>query len=114
MYLLTIYDYLLVGVDVSLKSHHVHFMSADGVTLADFSVSNDPNGANTLIKRMLETAEKSQCAQLKIGMEATDQYGWHVAHYLQDQLKGYESDVDTKIYVLNARRVARFKKGSRK
>jgi len=102
---------MLVGVDVSLKSHHVHFMSEDGVTLADFSVSNDRNGADTLIKRMLETAEKSQCAQLKIGMEATDQYGWHIAHYLQDQLKGYEPDVDTKIYVLNARRVARFKKG---
>lgn len=44
-------------------------------------------------------------------MEATDQYGWHIAHYLQDQLKGYEPDVDTKVYVLNARRVARFKKG---
>ncbi len=102
---------MLVGVDVSLKSHHVHFMNADGVTLADFSVSNDRNGADTLIKRMLETAEKNQCVQLKIGMEATDQYGWHIAHYLQDQLKGYEPDVDTKIYVLNARRVARFKKG---
>lgn len=49
---------MLVGVDVSLRSHHVHFMNADGVTLADFSVSNDRIGADTLIKRMLETAEK--------------------------------------------------------
>lgn len=102
---------MLVGVDVSLRSHHVHFMNADGVTLADFSVSNDRTGADTLIKRMLETAEKSQCAELKIGMEATDQYAWHIAHYLQDQLKGYEPLINTKIYVLNARKVARFKKG---
>src|SRR5690606_28457701 len=39
------------------------------------------------------------------------QYAWHIAHYLQDQLKGYEPDVVTKVYVLNARKVARFKKG---
>ena len=70
---------MLVGVDVSLKSHHVHFMKEDGLTLADFSVSNDQTGADTLIKRMLETAEKSQIEQLKIGMEATDQYSWHIA-----------------------------------
>jgi transposase len=102
---------MLVGVDVSLKSHHVHFMKEDGATLADFSVSNDQTGADTLIKRMLETAEKSQIEQLKIGMEATDQYSWHIAHYLQDQLKGYEPRFHSSIYVLNARKVARFKKG---
>ncbi|UAC49834.1 IS110 family transposase [Bacillus aquiflavi] len=102
---------MLVGVDVSLKSHHVHFMKQDGSTLADFSVSNDQNGAATLIKRMLEAAEKSQANQLKIGMEATDLYSWHLAHYLQDQMKGYEPKFQASIYVLNARKVARFKKG---
>lgn len=101
---------MLVGVDVSLKSHHVHFMKQDGSTLADFSVSNDQNGAATLIKRMLEAAEKSQANQLKIGMEATDLYSWHLAHYLQDQMKGYEPKFQASIYVLNARKVARFKK----
>lgn len=102
---------MLVGVDVSLKSHHVHFMKGDGSTIADFSVSNDQNGAETLIKRMLEAAEKSQANQLKIGMEATDLYSWHLAHYLQDQMKGYEPKFQASIYVLNARKVARFKKG---
>ncbi|MFE7092913.1 IS110 family transposase, partial [Bacillus velezensis] len=102
---------LLVGVDVSLKSHHVHFMKEDGVSVADFSVSNDQTGADTLIKRMLEVAEKSQVSQLKVGMEATDQYSWHLAHYLKDQLKGYEPRFESFIYTLNARKVARFKKG---
>lgn len=102
---------MLVGIDVSLKSHHVHFMNGDGETLADFSVSNDQNGADTLIKRMLEKAEKSQVSQFKVGMEATDQYGWHLAHYLKEQLNGYESHYQASIYVLNARKVARFKKG---
>lgn len=81
---------ILVGIDVSLKSHHVHVMNEDGETLADFSVSNGRQGADTLIKRMLEKAEKSQVSQFKVGMEATDQYSWHIAHYLQEQLKGYE------------------------
>lgn len=63
---------MLVSVDVSLNSYHVHFMYENGSLLADFSVSNDQNGAEPLVKRMLETSEKSQVDQLKIGMEATD------------------------------------------
>ncbi|MDE3841084.1 IS110 family transposase (plasmid) [Bacillus methanolicus] len=102
---------MLVGIDVSLKSHHVHFMKEDSSSIADFSVSNDQYGADTLIKRILEAAEKNQVEHIKIGMEATDQYSWHIAHYLQDQLKGYEPRFKASIYVLNARRVARFKKG---
>lgn len=102
---------ILVGIDVSLKSHHVHFMNGDGESLADFSVSNNVHGADTLIKRLLENAQKRQASQLKIGMEATDQYSWHIAHYLREQLKGYEPNYQTLIYVLNARKVARFKKG---
>lgn len=102
---------LLVGVDVSLRSHHVQIMNADGAALADFSISNDQDGADTLIKRVLGLAERNQCAHLKIGMEATDQYSWHIAHYLRDRLKGYEPSIEAKIYVLNARKVSRFKKG---
>jgi hypothetical protein len=85
-------------------------MKEDSSTLADFTVFNDQNGAETLIKRMLEAAEQSQANQMKIGMEATDLSSWHLAHYLQDQMKGYEPKFQS-IYVLNARKVARFKKG---
>jgi transposase len=102
---------MLVGIDVSLRSHHVQFMDGDGTSLDSFSVTNDRAGADTLIKRMLVTAEKHQLNQLKIGMEATSNLGWHLAHYLRDQLLGYEPDFQSFIYVLNARKVARFKKG---
>ena len=44
-------------------------------------------------------------------MEATDLYSWHLAHFLQEQLRGYEPRFQSSIYVLNARKVARFKKG---
>lgn len=40
---------MLVDIDVSLRSHHVHFMHGEGHTLADFSVRNDVEGADTLI-----------------------------------------------------------------
>lgn len=44
-------------------------------------------------------------------MEATSNLGWHLAHYLREQLKGYEPSFQSHVYVLNARKVARFKKG---
>lgn len=102
---------MLVGIDVSLRSHHVHFMHGEGHTLADFSVSNDTEGAKTLLQRLLKTAEKNQCKHIKIGLEATDQYSWHTAHYLKSELKGYEPSFQSAVYMLNARKVSRFKKG---
>ncbi|WKB36041.1 transposase [Terrilactibacillus sp. S3-3] len=102
---------ILVGIDVSLRTHHVHFMTGNGDTIADFSIPNNREGADTLIQRLLDKARKAHVADLCIGMEATDQYSWHIAHYLQEQLKGYEPDYQTKVYVLNAKKVARFKKG---
>ncbi|ARF67755.1 IS110 family transposase [Paenibacillus larvae subsp. pulvifaciens] len=102
---------MLVGIDVSLHSHHVQFMSEKGESMASFSIPNNRNGADTLMKRMLETARRKQSRLIQIGMEATSNLGWHLAHYLQDQLEGYEPEVQANIYVLNARKVARFKKG---
>jgi transposase len=102
---------MLIGIDVSLRSHHVQFMAGDGRSLASFSVPNDQTGADTLIKRMLDTSDKENSPYLRIGMEATSNLGWHLAHYLKDQLQGYEPKLDSQVYVLNARKVARFKKG---
>lgn len=102
---------MLVGIDVSLCSHHVHFMHGEGHTLADFSVSNDTEGANTLLQKLLKTAKKNQCEHIKIGLEATGQYSWHIVHYLKSELKGYEPSFQSAVYMLNARKVSRFKKG---
>ena len=102
---------MLIGIDVSLKSHHVQFMDGAGTSLASFAVPNDQAGADTLIQKMLDTASKAQAQELRIGMEATSNLGWHLAHYLKTELQGYEPHVQSQIYVLNARKVARFKKG---
>ncbi len=102
---------MLVGIDVSLRSHHVQFMTETGESIASFSIPNNRDGADTLMKRMLETVRRKQNRRVQIGMEATSNLGWHLAHYLQDQLEGYEPEIEANIYVLNARKVARFKKG---
>ena len=102
---------MLIGIDVSLKSHHVQFMDGAGTSLASFAVPNDQAGADTLIQKMLDTASKAEAQELRIGMEATSNLGWHLAHYLKKELQGYEPRVQSQIYVLNARKVARFKKG---
>lgn len=102
---------MLIGIDVSLRSHHVQFMDGAGRSLASFSVSNDQTGADTLIQKMLDTAKKEQLQHLRIGMEATSNLGWHLAHYLKNELQNYEPNIQSQVYVLNARKVARFKKG---
>jgi transposase len=102
---------MLIGIDVSLRSHHVQFMDGDGRSLASFAVSNDQTGADTLIHKLLDTATKEKLQHLRIGMEATSNLGWHLAHYLKTELQSYEPNFQAQVYVLNARKVARFKKG---
>jgi transposase len=102
---------MLIGIDVSLRSHHVQFMDGDGRELSSFAIPNDQTGADTLIHKMLDTASKEKLEHLQIGMEATSNLGWHLAHYLNAELQSYEPNVKSQVYVLNARKVARFKKG---
>jgi hypothetical protein len=102
---------LHVGIDVSLRTHQVQFMDAFGHDLASFPIDNNQPGADTLIRKVLETTEAKQIHAVTLGMEATSNLGWHLAHYLQQQFDGYRPNLDAQIYVLNARKVARFKKG---
>lgn len=102
---------LHVGIDVSLSAHHVQFMDEAGQDLASFVVPNDLPGADTLIQKVLETAAAKQMDSVVVGMEATANLGWHLAHYLKQQLSDQAPHLHTHIHVLNARRVARFKKG---
>ncbi|MGI6711141.1 MAG: hypothetical protein ACOX4L_00070 [Bacillota bacterium] len=45
---------MLVGIDVSLRSHHVQFMNKIGESLVSFSISNISSGANTLLRLILD------------------------------------------------------------
>ena len=100
---------MLVGIDISLRSHHVQLMDEQGRELTSFSISNDRPGADTLIHKVKEAAKRAKSQSVRIGMEATSNLGWHLAHYLQDQF--HDQQPKAEIYVLNARKIARFKKG---
>ena len=101
---------LLAGIDVSLKSHSVQFMNDNGDALASFSVPNNVTGAETLCQKLMDTAIKYKCSLVRVGMEATSNLGWHLAHFLKTNLN-QQSVFQAQVFVLNARKVARFKKG---
>lgn len=77
---------LLAGIDVSLRSHSVQFMNDNGDSLASFSVPNNVTGAETLCQKLMDTAIKHQCSLVRVGMEATSNLGWHLAHFLKTNL----------------------------
>ncbi|WP_425057924.1 IS110 family transposase ISDha12 [Sporomusa carbonis] len=101
---------LMVGIDVSLRSHSVQFMNDCGDALESFSIPNNLIGAQTLLERILQSAQKLQSELIRVGMEATSNLGWHLAHFLKANLHQTQGS-KAQVFVLNARKVARFKKG---
>lgn len=101
---------LMVGIDVSLRSHHVQFMDENGSKVASFAIDNNRDGAESLVRRIQASAEKTGCHALRIGMEATSNLGWHLAHFLKERFSSHPK-FQAQVCVLNARKVARFKKG---
>lgn len=101
---------LMVGIDVSLRSHSVQLMNDCGDALAAFSVPNNLTGATTLLSRINQSVKQCHSELVRVGMEATSNLGWHLAHFLNANLHQLP-DCKTQVFVLNARKVARFKKG---
>ncbi|WP_373688751.1 IS110 family transposase [Brevibacillus daliensis] len=69
---------MLVEIDVSLRSHHVQFMSETGESLASFSIPNDRNDADTFGETDAGDCHRKQSRNLQIGMEATSSLGLHL------------------------------------
>ena len=100
---------MMVGIDVSLRSHHVQFMDEEGISLGSFAISNNRLGADTLIRRIKDCAKKKASTEIRIGLEATSNLGWHLAHYLRSAFA--DNHLSLQVYMINARKLARFKKG---
>ncbi len=101
---------LMVGIDVSLRSHSVQFMNEYGDALDSFCIPNNLIGAHTLLDRILLATQKCHAELIRVGMEATSNLGWHLAHFLKANLQQNLAS-KAQVFVLNARKVARFKKG---
>jgi len=100
---------LFVGIDVSSNSCEVAFVDDQGKQLGrSFSVSNDLDGACKVGEMICLSAEAQQLSEVRIGLESTSVYGWHLRDFLfdLDSLRKYSPLV----YEINPSMVASFKK----
>ncbi|MDF9626110.1 IS110 family transposase [Bacillus cereus] len=99
---------LFVGLDVSSQDAKVCFLNGDGDRLQAFTITNDLPGAITLKEKILDTASRSTCKTIKIGLESTSIYSYHPAMFLHNdkELRTYGSQV----FMINPKQIANFKK----
>jgi len=100
---------LFVGIDVSSNSCEVAFLDDEGRQLGrSFSVPNDLEGACKIGEAICLSAEAQEVSYVRIGLESTSVYGWHLRDFLFDleSLKKYS----TLVYDMNPSIVAGFKK----
>ncbi len=74
-----------IGLDVSQQEAAVCFLLGDGGEPAPrWTVANSQPGAEALIARLAGLARQHAVDELRIGMEATGLYWWHLACTLKD------------------------------
>jgi transposase len=100
---------LHAGFDLSLKTIAVCLMLEDGrEPLPRFTIDHSPAGVDAFIDRVLKVAVPHEITQLQVGMESTGAF----AEPLFDLLGTAEAlrPFDPKVYRLDAKQVAHFKK----
>lgn len=100
---------LFVGVDVSKKSHvGCGILSNREVVLRKYQFANSVAGVEAFRESLLPLVEKFQVESVKLGVESTSFYHYHLAHYmvsLQDQFP-----VPITVYCFNPSWIKAFKK----
>lgn len=103
------YKFLSVGIDVGSTENAVWFMDAHGNQAGKLlEFPNNLPGAQTLLRTIIEAADSIDAKKIKIGMEATSVYNFHLANFLSDNdgLKSF----DTEVFVINPKLIKNFKK----
>ena len=71
---------LLVGIDVSRAHHHLGFMNGEATERwGRLTVPNDAGGAQPLADAIAAQVAAHPGAAVRIGLEATGVYAWHLA-----------------------------------
>jgi len=102
---------LFVGIDVASQTFAYQLMGEKGEPLGKVkTLPNTPAGAQSLEEHLVAVLTQGGYGQLKIGLEATAFYDWHLADYLAASvaLRPWHH----KVYRLNALRVSRFRKAA--
>jgi transposase len=98
---------LHVGVDVSRAEHVVELLAPDGQPVGRLRVPNTPAGGEDLTRQVLAQARRLGVTEIRIGLEATHVYWWHLFRQLlrHDELRTFPAH----LFLLNAHEVAHFK-----
>ncbi|WXJ93178.1 hypothetical protein MTCOM_21700 [Moorella thermoacetica] len=75
---------LFVGIDIGSDTNVVRILDDTGKDVCGFNVSNDLPGAERLVERIVNEAELIDADKVKIGMEATNLYWWHLSQALHE------------------------------
>lgn len=103
------YKFLSVGIDIGSTENAAWFMDAHGNQAGKLiAFQNNLPGAQTLLRTIIEAADSIDAKKIKIGMEATSVYNFHLANFLSDneELKNFDSQV----FVINPKLIKNFKK----
>ncbi len=98
-----------VGIDISQDEAVVCFLLADGKEpVPRWGVPNSQPGADALVTKLVGLAQAHGVTELRLAMEATGLYWWHLAGVLKDAaaLAPYRPQV----YALNPKLVADFRR----
>lgn len=98
-----------VGIDISQGEAVVCFLLADGAEpVPRWAVPNSQPGAEALAAKLATLAQQHGVTELRLAMEATGLYWWHLASFLKDAsaLGPYRPQV----YALNPKLTADFRR----
>lgn len=99
----------LLGLDVSQEEVVCCLLLADGEEATPrWSVPNSLPGAQALSERVADLAKQHRLGQLRIGLESTALYWWHLACFLKDT--PLLAHLAPELYLLNPRLVHGLKK----
>lgn len=86
---------LFVGVDIGSDTNVVRILDDAGEEVCGFSVSNDLPGTENLVEKVVAKAVSLNATKIKIGMEATNLYWWHLSQALHEapELSAFEAEV---------------------
>jgi transposase len=98
----------LLGLDVSQKEVVACLFLPDGRVAARWSEPNNQPGAEAIAEQIVALAKAHGFSRLRIGLEATNLYWWHLACFL----KGTPllSSLHPEVYLFNPRLVSGLKK----
>jgi len=98
---------LFIGIDIGADSNVIRILDDTGEDVCGLSVSNDLPGTERLVEKVVDAADALSADKVKIGMEATNLYWWHLSQALHDDPQ--LTILGTEIAVINPKIIDGFK-----